>query len=233
MKLSRPLIEGWTTSLPQQVSVAGLYARNPTAHKWKAPFRSLVVREALIWRMHDLGQQILLLSDAKHYLGARILLRSAVETFALLTFLSYKVEQVIAGNLSYFEYDEFTARALSGTRNDPTTPEAVSIMTALEKTGKKYPKITEIHELLSESAHPNCDGVLFGYSSSNPKLYETNFANHWAERFGAIQDPATAIVFSYFKTEYNDVWPVTLEKFENWLMQNDARLEKEKPLNPD
>ncbi|MDO8769455.1 MAG: hypothetical protein Q7K57_12275 [Burkholderiaceae bacterium] len=178
--------------------------------------------------MHDLGQQILLLSDAGHYLGARILLRSAVETLALLVFLSYKVEQVIDGKLSYFEYDEFTSRALRGTRNDPTTPEAVSIMTALEKTGKKYPDLAEFHEQLSESAHPNCDGVLFGYSSSNPKLYETNFANHWSERFGAIQDPMTAIVFSRFETEYNNVWPVTLEKFEKWLEENDSLLELEK-----
>jgi hypothetical protein len=182
--------------------------------------------------MHDLGQQILLLSDARHYLGARILLRSAVETLALLTFLSNKIEQVISGKQSYFEYDEFTSRALRGTRNDTTTPAAVSIMTALEKTGQKYPEITEIHQLLSESAHPNSDGVLFGYSSSNPKLYETNFANYWEERFGGIQDPATAIVFSRFEMEYNDVWPMTLEKFENWLEENDARLETEKIMQP-
>ena len=54
MELSRSLIEGWKASLSRQVSVGGLIARNPTAHKWKAPFRSLVVREALIWHMHDL-----------------------------------------------------------------------------------------------------------------------------------------------------------------------------------
>ena len=120
-----------------------------------------------------------------------------------------------------------------GTRNDSTTPAAVSIMTALENTGQKHPEITVTHLLLSESAHPNSDGVLFGYSSSNPKLYETNFANHWEARLGGIQDPATAIVFSRLEMEYTDVWPMTLEKFENWLEENDARLETEKIMQPE
>ena len=55
------LIERWGASLCQRVSVSGLISRCKIAYKWKAPYRCLVIREALFWRMHDLGMQILCL----------------------------------------------------------------------------------------------------------------------------------------------------------------------------
>ena len=43
----------WKESLPESVSVAGMFARNPTAHKWKATYQSLVLRETVFWRTYD------------------------------------------------------------------------------------------------------------------------------------------------------------------------------------
>ena len=61
---------------------------------------------------------------------------------------------------------------------------AVNILTVLEKAEKEYPGLLEIHRRLSESAHPNFDGVVYGYSSSDPINYETNFHNRWFELYG-------------------------------------------------
>ena len=75
-------LAAWKASLCETVDIGGLFSRNGVAHKWKAPFRSLTLRETVAWRTQDLLEQSLLLHDSNHLLGARILLRSAFETVA-------------------------------------------------------------------------------------------------------------------------------------------------------
>lgn len=52
-------LASWKASLDPKLELGGLYARNPTAHKWKAPFRSLMLRETVFWRLQDLLAQSL------------------------------------------------------------------------------------------------------------------------------------------------------------------------------
>ena len=225
METSRELLERWAQSLCQDVSVGGLIARCPIAHKWKAPYRMIVVREALLWRMHDLGQQTLLLAEHNHILGARILLRSAIETLGILIYLNQKTKAVLAGTLSFFDFEEITKQLLMGSKNRATSFVAVNILTVLAQADKTHPGIAEMHRNLSESAHPNYDGVLYGYSSTDPDKYETRFVNNWLLFFGMEQKPGTAFVFAVFEHEYNEVWPEQLEQLEEWLRTNDAALE--------
>ncbi|MGH9813631.1 MAG: hypothetical protein ACRD4T_10905, partial [Candidatus Acidiferrales bacterium] len=88
----------WKESLLKKLELAGLYARNPAAHKWKAPFRSLVLRESVAWRAQDLLAQAHLLHLSGHTLGSRILIRSALETIAILIYLNQLVKSVLAGS---------------------------------------------------------------------------------------------------------------------------------------
>jgi hypothetical protein len=62
----------------------------------------MVLREALFWRMHDLARQTLLLSDQGHILGARTLLRSGIETAALLVLVNQRTSDVVNGSYSFF-----------------------------------------------------------------------------------------------------------------------------------
>ena len=78
----------WKASLCASVDVGGLFSRNKTAHKWKAQFRSLTLRETVAWRTQDLLEQSLQLYDTNRLLGARILLRSAFETISTLIYLN-------------------------------------------------------------------------------------------------------------------------------------------------
>ncbi len=218
----------WGQALCQNISVGGLISRCPIAHKWKAPYRCLVVREALLWRMHDLGEQIIVLYEQQHILGARILLRSAIETLALLIYLNQKISAVLEGSLSFFEFDRLTIQLLMGSKNNVTDQAAVNILTVLEKADRKHSGLSEIHQRLSESAHPNYDGVVYGYSSSDPVNYETNFLNRWTVIFGAEQEPYTDFVFAVFEDEYNKVCPELIEKLESWLRDNDSELEQQR-----
>lgn len=224
-------LERWSQSLCHDVSVGGLLARCEIAHKWKAPFRSLVIREALLWRMHDLGRQMLLLAQHNHILGARILLRSAIETLGLLIYLNQKTSAVIDGSLSFFKFNDITKQLLIGSKNAATSSTAVNILTVLEKAERNYPGLLSMHQHLSESTHPNYDGVLYGYSSSDPDKYETSFVNNWVAFFGSEQEPATVFVFAVFEQEYNETWHQLMVAFEAWLRDNDATLEQQRASN--
>jgi len=54
LQIAESALEYWRTSLCKQIEVAALYSRNPTAHKWKSPYMSMLCRELIYWRLTDL-----------------------------------------------------------------------------------------------------------------------------------------------------------------------------------
>lgn len=224
------LIAGWRKSLCPHIELAGLISRNNTAHKWKATYRSIVLRELVCWRFTDLLAQAAHLIRSQHILGARILIRSAIETLAILIYLNQRTKAVLKGTASFFDFADMTSRLMLGSRNATTRHEAINILSVLEKCEKRYPGIVKVYGDLSESAHPNYDGVTAGYSEINEKEYKTEFKNRWAERSGQGELELLGICVRTFEQEYNDVWSDLFEKLEHWLVENDATLEEQKNL---
>lgn len=220
-------LAAWREGIVPSVAVGELLSRCPVAHKWKAPYRCLVVREALLRRMIDIGSAIEVLTDSELVLGVRILLRSAVETTALLEFMAQKIDAVVAGKLPWSEFDTYTMRITVGSRDEskPTQHEAINVMTAVQKSNKAYPALLNIFNRLSESAHPNYDGVTYAYSRPLPDVHETQFGNYWQENFGHQQEPGTAYVFGCFSDAYNVHWIRAMVALEQWLRDNDSELE--------
>ena len=220
----------WRSSLCEKVEVAGLISRNPTAHKWKATYRSIVLRELTFWRVTDLLNQMVLLSKAGHFLGARILLRSTIETLGILIYLNQKTKAVLDGEETFNSFSKITSQLMLGSKNETTKIDAINVThTILEKwCEKKYPGIFKIYVDLSESAHPNYQGVCSGYSYVNEKDYVTVFKNRWAELYGDNLGELTLEFMRVFEQEYNKIWPEQFEKLEKWLEENDAQLESEK-----
>jgi hypothetical protein len=220
----------WTEKLCPVISVEDLIFRCPTAHKWKAPYRSLVIREALLWRMTDLGGQAIVLTQNQHILGARILLRSSLETLALLVYLNQKLEAVVLDKLSFFEFDRLSMQLLMGSKNKSTSFNSINILTALEKAESRHEGLADMHKHLSESAHPNYDGVLFGYSKADRINYETHFSNRWVECFGQEQIPAMNYVFAVFEHEYSEQFLSLFANLEEWLRNNNEALKNQKNI---
>lgn len=117
-------LDEWKQSLLSKLEHAGLYARNPTTHKWKALFRSLVLRESVAWRAHDLLVQAHALHNAGHTLGSRILIRSALETLAVLNYLNQMTARVLAGSEGFHQFSLKTSRLLLGSKDKTTKHEA-------------------------------------------------------------------------------------------------------------
>lgn len=222
------ILDGWNSSLCKKVELGGLYSRNPTAHKWKATYRSLVLRELTLWRFTDLVFQVVFLAKGEHVLGARILLRSAIETLGILIYLNQKTISVINGKESFNSFDEITSRLMLGSKNKTTKLEAVNIVSVLKQCDKRYPGIFEVYEKLCESAHPNYDGACYGYSYVNENDYETIFKNCWKEKYGKYLEDSILLAMETFEDEYNEVWPSYFDRLEKWLEENDQTLESER-----
>jgi hypothetical protein len=218
----------WKESLLASIPVGGLISRNPVAHKWKAPFRSMMLREAACWRVHDLLTQSYVLYERGHGLGARILLRSAFESLAMLIYLSQLMQQVLDGRLGFHAFSEKTTVLLLGSRNDERWPRSINIITILEKCEKRYAGLMKLYADLSESAHPSYEGLCKGYSTINHEEYETTFSNRWMELYGDRHLDAMELCITIFHHEYNDVWGESFEKLEKWIEANDEELEATK-----
>jgi hypothetical protein len=216
-------------SLCKQIDAEHLRVRNQAAYKWKAPWRGLVLRESVAWRLHDLLYQSLILSRQNQLLGARILLRSALETLGVLIYLNRSVRAVIAGTTNFHEFSEKTSKLILGSRNKTTSHEQVSILTVLQSADKRYPGMYELYETLSETAHPNCEGMLLGYSISDKKSRVTNFQNNWLQHYGQSHEDGIMVCLSIFFEEYNNEFDDAFQALETWIERNDAKLEATKP----
>jgi len=221
-------LANWGSSLFDKLPVAGLLARSAVAHKWKAPFRSLMLREAAFWRENDLMTQSYALHQQGHGLGARILLRSGFETLATLIYLNMLMQQVLDGKLGFHIFGKKTAVLLLGSRNNDVMPRSINVVTVLEKCDERYPGLMSLYADLSESAHPSYEGLCRGYSTSNYDEHETIFSNRWMELYGHRHLDSMMICMGTFHHEYDAVWPELFEQLEHWVEANDDELESTK-----
>ena len=222
-------LSAWKQTLCESVDIGGLFSRNNIAHKWKAPYRSLELRETISWRTQDLLQQSLFLFDADHLLGARVLLRSAFETLAILIYLNQITRKVISGKLDYHEFSGKTSTLLLGSRDESTPHKAINIISVIEKCDNRYPGIKSLYAKLSESAHPNYEGVCIGYSNVDIKNFRTTYLNKWKAMYGDNHIHYMKLCVTAFYHEYNEEWADAFEKLEKWITDNNAQLEATNP----
>lgn len=221
-------LANWQASLMPSIPIGGLLSRNPIAYKWKAPFRCWILREAAFWRVTDLLTQSYALHQQGHGLGARILLRSGLETLSTLIYLNQLIQQVLDGKLDFHLFAKKTSILLLGSRDGSTELTSINIVTVLRKCDNKYPGLEKIYGFLSESAHPNYEGMVAGYSKVDHDEHETRFSNRWMTLYGGRHLDSMEQCMLIFHHEYNDVWVDLVRKLEDWIVANDTELESTK-----
>ncbi len=142
-------------------------------NQWQCPC------EYSSWRSQDILTQAQLPHDSGHTLGSRVLIRSALETLEILIHLNQVTGRVLDGSLDFHIFDKKTRELLLGSRDGSTSHKSMNIVTVLSHCKKKYEGISGIYAVLSESAHPNYEGVCVGYSKIEREAHETNFTNRW------------------------------------------------------
>ena len=215
--------------LCQEVDANAVRASNPVAHKWKAPWRCLILREAVAWRLHDLLSQSHKLACGNDLLGARILLRSGFETLAMLVYANRSMRNVVAGNVDFHAFSQRTSQLLLGSRDRTTSHESVGVLSMLQSADKRYPGMMNWYEALSETAHPNFEGMLHAYADTDENNKVTRFENRWSSLYGASHTDALKASLIVFEGEYNEEWPAAFTALEQWIERHDAVLEATRP----
>lgn len=230
MNAIKQILENWKNSLPKEIPLAGLISISPTAYKWKSLYRSRILRETIFWRLHDLLTQSYALHEQGHALGARILLRSGFETLAMLIYLNQLKAGVLDGYLNFHEFSNKTSALLLGSRNETTKHKSINILTVLEKCDKRYPGIKNLYDKLSESSHPNHEGVCVGYASIDFINHITTFSNKFPNMYSDEHHEYVLCCMKIFEHEYNKVSISETRKLEAWLETNDVQLEATKKV---
>jgi len=215
-----------TRSLPTKIDLGGLLARNAIAHKWKAPYFSLVLRESVYWRFTDLISQSLKLGEEGSIVGSRILARAAIETLATLVYLNIEIGNVLQSKLDFHDFGAKLEAILVGSRINEYLPQTINVLTLVTKTDKKHPGILRVFEELCETAHPSYVSLTVGYTKSDHQKVETVFGNYWKAKFGLQHEEILLLCLRIFEDEYNNVSVENFESLEKWLVENDTELEK-------
>ncbi|EDM57646.1 MULTISPECIES: hypothetical protein [Vibrio] len=227
MQRFEDVINVWKENLVQKIELGSLLSKSPVAHKWKCTHRSLVLRELTFWRITDLIEQAYLLHKNEHALGVRILLRSAIETSAVLIYLNQRMVAVMSGKLAFSEFSDISSQLLLGSKNEVTNLSAINVMTVLKHCERKYTGISKIYSDLCESAHPNYEGICAGYSIIDHEKCITQFGNFWHEACCSQHDNLFYFIMKLYESEYNE-FPKVFESFEQWIVNNDKKLETAK-----
>jgi hypothetical protein len=135
-------------------------------------FDSLILRDVLCHRIHELSSGALVLYDADKFISACILTRSVAETASVL-FCHHKEITDFNINHDVQKLNKFIDSVLTGSRDKSTPFGSINILTHIDKVDKDYPGFREMYDVLSEYTHPNFSGTLvsFGkYDEENSRL---------------------------------------------------------------
>ena len=172
----------------------------------KLPFKALIYRAALIWRMAELCRGAVENFENNHVARAILLTRAAIETGAGLWYLSAKIDAALdAGAVS--DIDNFLMKLSMGSRTDPEMPPAISVLTFVDRVEKDVEGFRHQYDLLSEFSHPNWAGTALLYSKPDPPNLWTDFG----PRIRGIDGPKNigiinlSVALMFFERSYNRV----------------------------
>jgi hypothetical protein len=147
--------------------------------------------------------------------------RATVESAAL----AWKLMEVLDDRrkLSPQELNDTLIRMLVGSRLWPDAPQALQILSCIDRMDKKVPGVRKSYDILSEIAHPNWRGVFGMYAETD----EPQFTAHFGRGLRPSESTKGAIVnallgalelfeFAYnrisdgmpeFLAELESIWP--------------------------
>jgi len=224
-------IETLQSELATELDIAGMYSRNPTAHKWKECYRVWSLRELVSWRFADLIYQAALLQKENHVLGAGMLLRGSIETLGVLVYSNIQMEKILNSDNDFWDASEKTTKLLLGSKDGFTKYISINIISVLKQCDKaRNYDLWKKYEFLSESAHPNWDGMQKLYSKLDKDNHIEYFENRSPLHF-KLNLPLFNLLLMFFVKEYMEIWPNNYTRFENWVEENDERLQAEMNKN--
>ena len=195
--------------LPRQVDGFAL------SQKSKLPWKVLLYRESLIWRMVELGGCAFESLANDKLVSGIVVTRAAVEVSAALWFLCAKVEAVVDSK-AVGDVDDYLMKLSMGIATgwpEDSSPSAVAmprpvkVGKLLEQTEKGIEGFSHQYGVLSEYAHPNWAGTVLLYSNTNKQTAITDFGHYMrnAESAKAIGAGNLSVALKMFQLRYNRI----------------------------
>jgi hypothetical protein len=204
----RQSLELLESSLPKQIDGWAL------SKKTKLPWKVLLYREALIWRIVELGRSALESFGGYRLVSGIVLTRAAVEATAALWYLCAKVASVIDSNM-VGDIDEYLMRLSMGTAtgwpedssSQPAMPRPIRIGKFLERVEKDIEGFKHQYGVLSEYTHPNWAGTVLLYSSTNKQTAITDFGQNirGSDSAKAVGIVSLSVALKLFHAKYNRI----------------------------
>lgn len=201
-------LEVLESCLPKQIDGDGL------SQKSKLPWKVMVYRNALIWRIVELGRSAFENFGKNQLVSGIVLTRAAMETSAAVWYLCAKVAAVVDSN-ALGDVDEYLVRLVMGTLTgwpeenamEPIMPRAVRVKKLLERAEKDIEGFSHEYGVLSEYAHPNWSGTVLLYSSTNRRTAVTDFGRNMrnADSAKAIGIISLSIALRLFRSRYKRI----------------------------
>lgn len=205
---AKEIIARFGDSLPSEVDIAALDVWS------KAPYKALVVREALIWRTEELGRVAIECLERHDYAASMILIRSIIENSALVWRLKSILESRSKNDAA--KIHEILDKMLMGWKGDPEFPEAFNVLTLVDHLDREVPGVRKSYDSFSEHAHPNYRGVHGLYAKVDYEKFVTHFGRGIrTENTAKMAISALCGSLGLFELAYNkisDIMPVWLSE---------------------
>jgi hypothetical protein len=191
----------------------------------KLPFKVLLYREALIWRMAELVRAAFDNFGTENLVAAIVLTRAAVETSAALWYLCAKVGTAVESN-DVGNIDKYLMKMYVGVATGATTevvmPRPVRVGKFLESVEKDIPGFNHQYGILCEYAHPNWAGTALVYSKNDAENRVTYFGKNMrkADNTKLIGTSNLSVALLMFERSYNritEILPAFTKLCENRL----------------
>jgi hypothetical protein len=132
---------------------------------WVFGPKLLCTREALIWRTEEFARTACDALERDDLTAAALLARGTVESAAL----AWRLMEVLGDRqkLSPQKLSEILVRMLAGSRLWPDMPEALQILSWIDRLDKAVRGVRKGYDMLNEIGHPNWRGV-FGMYAKKP-----------------------------------------------------------------
>jgi hypothetical protein len=220
----RARIELLESSLPRGVDPMAV---SPIS---KLPYKALLYREALIWRMTELCREALEGFEKNKLLSAIVLTRATAETSAALWYLWAKIDAVVkSGDVQ--DIDKDLVQLCINDATDPLAtnralPKPVRIAAFRKQVDKDIEGFSRQYGILCEYAHPNWAGTVLLYSKPNPgdqcTIFGQNIRGDSTKKIGVANLNAALMMFEKSYTRIGDLMPTFIALCENKLKTKDA-----------
>jgi hypothetical protein len=225
----RERVELLEASLPRRVDAMAV---SPIS---KLPYKALLYRDALIWRMAELGREALESFEKDKLLSAIVLTRATVETSAALWYLCAKVDAAVkSGDVE--DIDDYLMRLMVGSatgasetdpnETDPVLPRPIKVGAFLKQVDKEIEGFNHQYGILSEYAHPNWAGTALLYSKHNTEdrctIFGQNIRGDGTKKIGVVSLSGALMTFEISYARIGDLMPTFIALCESRLKTNDT-----------